>query len=160
MLKTGERIPEFETVDESGIPFKTNALRGKRFVLYFYPKDDTPGCTAEACSFRDNYQVFLQSGISVYGISGGNAKSHKEFKEKHGLPFPLLIDDDYSIAKLFDVYRPMKILGKSLFGVKRITFLIDEEGRVEGIFGGSEGHEKVKSAQHAGQIAAFWRLKL
>ena len=160
MLKTGDSIPDFETTDEAGNKFATEDYRGKKFVLYFYPKDDTPGCTAEACSIRDSYQMFLGSDIPIFGISGGNMKSHVKFKEKYDLPFPLLMDEDYAIAKKFHVYSPKKILGKELLGVQRVTFLIDEEGKVEGIFGGSEGHEKVKSSQHASQIASFWGLKL
>jgi peroxiredoxin Q/BCP len=160
MLKVGDAIPDFETTDESGNAFSTSDLRGKKFVLYFYPKDDTPGCTAEACSIRDSYQMFLGSGIPIFGISGGDVKSHVKFKEKYDLPFPLLMDENYEVAKKYEVYKPKKILGKELLGVQRITFLIDEEGKIEGVFGGPEGHEKVKSSKHASQIASFWGLKI
>jgi peroxiredoxin Q/BCP len=160
MLVVGEFAPEIETTDEVGTPFKLSEQRGHKVVLYFYPKDFTPGCTAEACSIRDSYTLFENSGIPIFGVSGGDAETHRKFKEKHRLPFSILLDDDYAIAKLYGVYKPMKILGKQFLGVQRITFLIDEEGKIEGIFGGSEGMDKVRSSQHADQIVNFWGLKL
>ncbi len=160
MLKVGERIPNFETKDESGNPFRSTDQLGHKFVIYFYPKDDTPGCTAEACSIRDSYDVFEDAGIPIFGVSGGSAESHQKFKEKYSLNFPLLIDEDYSIAKRFWVYHPIKILGRKLLGVKRVTYLIDETGKVEAIFGGPEGQEKVNTKQHADQIVKHWGLKL
>jgi len=160
MLKIGDMAPEIETTDEMGAPFKLSEHRGHKVVLYFYPKDFTPGCTAEACSIRDSYTLFENSGIPIFGVSGGDAETHRKFKEKHHLPFSILLDEDYAIAKLYGVYKPLKILGKELFGVNRITFLIDEEGKIEGIFGGSEGIDKVNSSKHAEQIINFWGLKL
>jgi len=160
MLVVGDMAPEIETVDESGAPFKLSEQRGHKVVLYFYPKDFTPGCTAEACSIRDSYTLFENSGIPIFGVSGGDAETHQKFKEKHRLPFSILLDEDYTLAKLYGVYKPVKILGKELLGVQRITFLIDEEGKIEGIFGGSEGMDKVRSSQHAEQIVNFWGLKL
>lgn len=160
MLKVGDKAPKFMTSDEEGNPFSLDGFRGRKLVIYFYPKDFTPGCTAEACSIRDSYTLFQNSGIPIFGISGGDAESHQKFREKHNLPFPILMDEDYSIAKLYEVYKPMKILGKELLGVKRVTFLIDEEGNIEGIFGGDEGLDKVKSSEHANQILNFWGLKL
>ncbi len=160
MLDEGDIAPDFTTVDESGNKFRLSEHRGKRIVLYFYPKDFTPGCTAEACSIRDSYDVFEDAGVPVFGISGGNAESHQKFKEKYDLNFPLLVDEDNEIAKLYGVYKPIKLLGKELLGVKRITFLIDEEGKIEGVFGGSKGVEKVKSSKHAEQIVEFWGLKI
>ncbi|MDF1538963.1 MAG: peroxiredoxin [Candidatus Thorarchaeota archaeon] len=160
MLKVGESIPDFETTDEAGNPFRLSDQVGHKFVIYFYPKDDTPGCTAEACSIRDNYHVFEDSGIPIFGVSGGSVESHRKFKEKYSLNFPLLMDEDYSIAKLFRVYHPIKLLGKELLGVKRVTYLIDETRKVEAIFGGPEGLEKVNTKQHADQIVKHWGLKL
>ena len=160
MLKVGESIPDFETKDESGNPFQSVDLRGKKFVIYFYPKDNTPGCSAEACSIRDSYHVFEDAGIPIFGVSGGSVKSHRKFKEKYSLNFPLLMDEQYSIAKIFRVYHPIKILGTELLGVKRVTYLIDETGKVEAIFGGPEGREKVNTKQHAEQIVTHWGLKL
>lgn len=156
MLKKGDQAPDFETITDSGERFKLSSLRGKKLVIYFYPADDTPGCTAEACSIRDSYDVFLAQGISVYGISGGSIESHQHFKQKHKLNFPLLLDEDHSIAKLYGVYKP--ILG--MLGVKRVSFLVDEEGKIEGIFGGSEGLDKVHTKEHAEQIINYWGLKL
>lgn len=160
ILKIGDRIPDFQTVDEAGNPFSSSALLGKKYVIYFYPKDDTPGCTAEACSIRDNYHVFEDSGIPIFGVSGGSANSHRKFKEKYSLNFPLLMDEDFSIAKLFRVYHPIRILGRELMGVKRVTYLVDEEGLIEAVFGGPEGIEKVKSKEHAEQIVKHWGLRL
>ncbi len=160
MLKVGENIPDFETEDESGNSFLSTDLLDRKYVIYFYPKDDTPGCKAEACSIRDSYHVFEDAGIPIFGVSGGSSKSHRKFKEKYALNFPLLMDEDYSIAKLFRVYHPIKVLGRELLGVKRVTYLVDEEGRIEAIFGGSEGKEKVNTKKHADQIVKYWGLKL
>ncbi len=160
MLKIGDMAPEIETTDEMGVTFRLSEQRGHKVVLYFYPKDFTPGCTAEACSIRDSYTLFEDSGIPIFGVSGGDAETHRKFKEKYQLPFSILMDEDYTIAKLYGVYKPLKILGKELLGVHRITFLIDEDGKVEGIFGGSEGIDKVNSSKHAEQIINFWGLKL
>ena len=160
MLKIGDMAPEIDTTDEMGMPFKLSNQRGHKIVLYFYPKDFTPGCTAEACSLRDSYTLFENSGIPIFGVSGGDAETHQKFKEKHRLQFSILVDEDNAIAKLYGVYRPISILGKELLGVQRITFLIDEEGKIEGIFGGSEGIDKVNSSKHADQIVNFWGLKL
>ena len=157
MLKVGDEAPDFETVDDENTPFKLSDFRGKKVVLYFYPKDFTPGCTAEACSLRDSYQIFEGSGIPIFGISGGSMELHQKFRGKHNLPFNILLDEDLSIAKLYDAYSKLNILG---MGVKRITYLIDEEGKIEAIFGGSEGVDKVRSSQHANQITNYWGLKL
>ncbi|MHA1135360.1 MAG: peroxiredoxin [Candidatus Thorarchaeota archaeon] len=157
MLKIGEEAPDFETEDDTGKKFKLSDYRGQKLVLYFYPKDFTPGCTAEACSIRDNYEVFEGSGITIFGISGGSMELHQKFRKKHNLPFNILVDEDLSIAKLYQTYSKLNIIG---IGVKRITFLIDEEGNIEAIFGGSEGMDKVRSSIHAEQIASYWGLKL
>ena len=157
MLKVDDAAPDFETEDDTGNKFKLSDYRGQKIVLYFYPKDFTPGCTAEACSIRDSYQLFEGSGIPIFGISGGSAELHQKFRRKHNLPFNILLDEDLSIAKLYGAYSRLNILG---MGVNRITFLINEEGKIEGIFGGSEGGDRVRSKQHAEQIAGFWGLKL
>ncbi|RDE17329.1 MAG: thioredoxin-dependent thiol peroxidase [Candidatus Thorarchaeota archaeon] len=160
MLSIGDNAPDFQTTTDTGESFKLSEKRGKRVVVYFYPADETPGCTAEACSIRDSYNTFLEKGIDVYGVSGGSRESHQRFKENHRLNFTLLIDEDHAIAKLYGVYRPVKILGKELLGVQRVTFLIDAEGKIEGIFGGPEGLDRVKTREHADQILNFWGLKL
>jgi len=160
MLKIGDKAPNFTTTTESGDKFKLSSLKGKKVFLYFYPKDNTPGCQAEACSIRDNYAAFEKSDIPVFGVSGGTAKSHLSFKEKNNLPFPLLMDEEFEIAKLYGVYVTKKMYGKEYLGIERTTFLIDEKGKIEGIFGGPEGIEKVETKTHADQIIKFWNLKL
>jgi peroxiredoxin Q/BCP len=157
MPSIGELAPDFETFDEDGTHFKLSSYRGQKIVLYFYPKDFTPGCTAEACSIRDSYTIFEGSGIPIFGISGGSAETHQEFKRKHKLPFHILLDEDLEITKLYDAYSKLSLIG---MGVKRITYLIDEEGKIEAIFGGSEGIDKVKSGQHADQIIQYWGLRV
>ena len=160
MLKIGDKAPEFTTTTESGETIKLSSLKGKKVFIYFYPKDNTSGCQAEACSIRDDYDVFEKSDIPVFGISGGTAKSHKSFIDKNNLPFPLLMDEEFEIAKLYDVYQTKKMYGKEYLGIVRTTFLIDEKGVVEGIYGGPEGIEKVKTKTHADQVIKFWNLKL
>jgi peroxiredoxin Q/BCP len=160
MIKKGDKAPDFETTTQSGEPIKLSDFRGRKVFLFFYPKDNTSGCKAEVCSIRDEYQVFKKSDIPVFGISGGTAKSHQSFIDKNDLPFPLLMDEKFEIAKLYDVYQTKKMYGKEYLGIVRTTFLIDEEGNVEGIFGGTEGIEKVKTKEHADQVIKFWDLKL
>jgi peroxiredoxin Q/BCP len=160
MLKIGDKAPYFTTTTESGDIIKLSSLKGKKVFLFFYPKDNTSGCQAEACSIRDSYSVFENSDIPVYGISGGTVKSHKSFIDKNDLPFPLLMDEEFEIAKLYDVYQTKKMYGKEYLGIVRTTFLIDENGKIEGIFGGPEGIEKVKTKTHADQVIKFWDLKL
>lgn len=160
MLKIGDKAPDFTTTTESGETVKLSSYEGKKVFIYFYPKDNTPGCQAESCSIRDNYNVFEKSDIPVFGISGGTAKSHKSFIDKNDLPFPLLMDEEFEIAKLYDVYQTKKMYGKEYLGIVRTTFLINEKGLVEGIFGGPEGIEKVKTKTHADQVIKFWELNL
>ena len=157
MLSVGDKAPDFETTDESGAAFKLSDYKGQKIVLYFYPKDFTPGCTAEACSIRDSYHIFENSGIPIFGISGGTAETHKKFIGKHKLPFHILMDEELEIAKLYGTYSRLNIIG---MGVKRITYLINEKGNIEAIFGGSEGSERVHYREHASQIAKVWDLKM
>ena len=157
MLRVGDEAPDFETKDDEGKSFKLSEYRGKKLVLYFYPKDFTPGCTAEACSIRDSYEVFANAEIPIFGISGGTAITHQKFRGKYQLQFNILMDEELNIAKLYYAYSKLNILG---IGVKRITYLIDEDGKIEAIFGGSEGMDKVRSKKHAEQITSFWNLKL
>ena len=157
MLKAGDDAPDFETVDDEGRPFKLGDFRGGKLVLYFYPKDFTPGCIAEACSIRDSYQLFEGSEIPIFGISGGTRETHQKFRGKYRLPFNILMDEELEITKLYGAYSKLNIIG---IGVKRITFLIDEDGKIEGIFGGSAGMDKVRSKQHAEQIVTYWGLKI
>ncbi|MHA2095704.1 MAG: peroxiredoxin [Candidatus Hodarchaeales archaeon] len=150
MLKVGNNAPEFSTITHSGSNVSSDAQKGSKYVIYFYPKDNTPGCTKEACSFRDNYQLFLDKGIAVFGVSGGNSQSHQKFIDKYNLPFPLLMDEKLDLAKKYGAYKRGN-------RVARITYLVDEKGIIEGIYG-LEGHEKVKSAEHATQIIEFWKI--
>ncbi|MHA2380140.1 MAG: peroxiredoxin [Candidatus Thorarchaeota archaeon] len=157
MLRIGDDAPDFETTDEQGEKFRLRSHRGKKVVLYFYPRDFTPGCTAEACSIRDSFHIFEGSGIPIFGVSGGSADLHRSFREKYNLPFSILMDEDLEIAKLYGAHSKLSVVG---MGVKRITYLIDEDGKIEGIFGGSEGLERVNSRDHADQIVNFWGLRL
>ncbi len=151
VLKIDDMVPEFNAMTHAGEEISTEILKGKRFVLYFYPKDNTPGCTKEACSIRDNYQIFLDNSIPVFGISGGTAQSHQKFIDKYDLPFPLLMDENFDLAKKFGTYKRGN-------RVARVTFLINEDGRIESIFGGDEGIDEVKTAEHAEQIILYWKL--
>ena len=138
--------PNFELGDQNGETHKLSDYLGKRVVLYFYPKDDTPGCTAEACSFRDNYSVFKQNDIVILGVSADSAKSHAKFQEKYELPFTLLSDTDHTVSEAYGVWGLKKYMGREYFGINRTTFLIDEEGNLVKVY------EKVKPAEHAQEI--------
>jgi len=160
LLKQGDKAPEIITTTDSGEKFKLSSFKGKKVMIYFYPKDDTPGCTAEACSIRDSWSTFTKADIPVFGISGGDEKSHQKFRNKYDIPFPLLMDEEFEIAKSYDVYKLKKMYGKEYMGIERTTFLIDENGKIEGIFGGPEGIDKVDTKIHADQVIQFWGLKL
>jgi peroxiredoxin Q/BCP len=146
MLKEGDAAPDFETRDAEGNAVKLSDLRGRKVVLYFYPKDDTPGCTKEACSFRDSFAEFRGRGIEVLGVSTDDGESHRKFAEKYGLPFTLLADTDHSVADLYGVYGEKEFMGRKYMGVARKTFLIDEEGRISRVF------DKVKVEEHADEV--------
>ena len=146
MLKEGDAAPDFETRDAEGNAVKLSDLRGRKVVLYFYPKDDTPGCTKEACSFRDSFAEFGRRGIEVLGISTDDEQSHRKFAEKFSLPFKLLADTDHRVADLYGVYGEKQFAGRTYMGVSRKTFLIDEEGRLRKVF------DKVKVDEHADEV--------
>ncbi|MGH9914046.1 MAG: thioredoxin-dependent thiol peroxidase [Pyrinomonadaceae bacterium] len=131
MLKEGDPSPAFKATDMEGNMLSLKDLKGSKVALYFYPKDDTPGCTKEACSFRDSYSIFKKSGIKVIGVSLDSEKSHQKFSAKYNLPFTLLSDPDHSVADLFDVYGEKQFMGKTYMGVSRSTFLIDEKGKIK-----------------------------
>ena len=145
-LELNKSTPEFELSDQNGETHKLSDYLGKRVVLYFYPKDDTPGCTAEACSFRDNYSVFKQNDIVILGVSADSVKSHAKFQEKHQLPFTLLSDTDHEVSEAYGVWGLKKFMGREYYGINRTTFLIDEDGKLVKIY------EKVKPAEHAQEI--------
>lgn len=146
MLKVGATAPAFKTTDQNGETVSLKDLRGQKVVLYFYPKDDTPGCTKEACSFRDAYSKFKRKNIIVLGVSPDKEASHKKFVTKFQLPFTLLADTDHSIADAYGVWGEKKFMGRTYMGVHRTTFLIDEKGKIRKIF------EKVKPEDHASEV--------
>ncbi|WP_158796824.1 thioredoxin-dependent thiol peroxidase [Pedobacter sp. L105] len=127
-LKEGQQAPEFTGLDQDGKTVSLDQFKGKKVVLYFYPKDDTPGCTAEACDFRDNYQGLLAKGIVVLGVSVDDEKSHQKFAAKHSLPFTLLADTDHKIVEAYGVWAEKNMYGKKYMGINRTTFIIDEDG--------------------------------
>ena len=143
MPKEGTAAPNFAAQDANGETVRLKDLRGQKVVLYFYPKDDTPGCTKEACSFRDAFADFKKRNIKVLGVSVDGEASHKKFAAKYMLPFTLLSDPDHAIADAYGVYGEKKFMGRTYLGVKRVTFLIDEKGKVKKVF------EKVKPEAHA-----------
>ena len=146
MLKEGSVAPHFTAKNTDGEIVRLRDLRGKKVVLYFYPKDDTPGCTKEACSFRDAFSDFKKRGIEILGVSLDSEASHKKFTAKYKLPFTLLADTDRSIADAYGVYGEKKFMGRSYMGVKRMTFLIDEKGKIKKVF------ERVKPKEHAREV--------
>jgi thioredoxin-dependent peroxiredoxin len=147
-LKPGDRAPDFSLPDGEGNTVTLSSLRGKRVILYFYPRDNTPGCTKEACSFRDTYPQYQSHELVVLGISGDDAKSHLKFTTKFDLPFPLLSDVDGQVATTYESYGLKKFMGKEFMGIYRNTFVIDPEGKIEKIY------LKVKPETHAAQILA------
>ena len=129
-LKIGDRAPDFETVDDAGEAVRLADFRGRRVILYFYPKDDTPGCTTQACAFRDAYGGIEGKNAVVLGVSPDGAKSHQKFRTKFDLPFPLLLDSEHAIAEAYDVWRQKSMYGRTYMGMLRSHFVIDEEGRL------------------------------
>jgi len=146
MIKEGTNAPGFKTTDADGETVSLKELKGQKVVLYFYPKDDTPGCTKEACSFRDAWAKFKKRGITVLGVSPDSEASHKKFETKYKLPFTLLADKDHAIADAYGVWGEKKFMGRTYMGVLRTTFLIDEKGKIKKVF------EKVKPEDHASEV--------
>ncbi|MEP6911318.1 MAG: thioredoxin-dependent thiol peroxidase [bacterium] len=146
MLKEGDKAPDFKARDAEGSQVKLSAFRGQKVVLYFYPKDDTPGCTKEACSFRDSHSKLTRRGIKVLGVSLDSEASHKKFAAKYDLPFTLLSDPERSVSEAYGTYGEKKFMGRTYMGLHRMTFLIDEKGRIKKIF------NKVKPEGHADEV--------
>ena len=147
-LVVGAKAPVFSAPDQSGKTVSLADFKGKKVVLYFYPKDDTPGCTTEACSFRDEHSAFLKKGAVVLGVSPDSAKSHTKFIEKFSLPFPLLADEDKTIANAYGVWVEKSMYGKKYMGVERSTFVIGPDGKLLAIY------RKVKPAEHTAEVLA------
>ena len=145
-LKQGDSAPDFAAPNEKGQTVRLADFKGKKLVLYFYPKDDTPGCTAEACSLRDGYAEFISKGYAILGVSPDSVKKHVKFQEKYQLPFSLLADEDHGGATAYGVWGPKKFMGRSYDGIHRTTFVIDENGKIERII------DKVDTGNHAGQV--------
>ncbi len=146
MLAEGAVAPDFIARDQAGANVKLSDLRGQRVVLYFYPKDDTPGCTKQACSLRDGFSAFEEKNIKVLGVSMDNEKSHQKFIQKYELPFTLLVDTDHAIADAYGSYGEKNFMGKNYMGVLRKTFLIDEAGKIVKVF------SHVKVDEHADEV--------
>lgn len=145
-LKAGDKAPLFEGKDQNGTSIKLSDFKGKKVVLYFYPKDNTPGCTAQACNLKDNYDALLKNGYVVVGVSADTEKKHQNFIAKYELPFPLIADIELELCNAYGVWQEKKNYGKTYMGIVRTTFIINEEGIIEEII------EKVKTKEHTAQI--------
>ena len=146
MLETGTKAPDFSLPDQDGVMHSLSRYRGKKVILYFYPRDNTPGCTKQACGFRDLYPQFTEKGAIVLGVSKDSVASHKKFQEKYQLSFPILSDAELHVIQAYDVWKEKKLYGKVSMGVVRTTYLIDENGIISKAFG------KVKAAQNPEQM--------
>jgi peroxiredoxin Q/BCP len=140
--RPGDPAPDFSLPADDGTTVSRESQLGKRYVLYFYPKDDTPGCTTQACSMRDNFERVMATGIEVFGVSPDTVKSHQKFRAKYGLPYRLLADEDHAVAEDYGVWVEKSFVGKTYMGVERSSFIIGPDGRVEHVL------ERVKPAEH------------
>lgn len=147
MPELHKKAPDFTLLDQDGTSHTLSSYKGKKVLIYFYPKDDTPGCTTEACEFRDSHEALREAGLVILGISPDSVKSHKKFSEKYALPFPLLSDENKEVCHLYGVWQKKKFMGREYMGVLRTSFLIDEKGDIEKIF------ENVKPKGHSEEIS-------
>lgn len=147
-IASGIPAPDFELMDDTGTPRKLSDFRGRNVILYFYPKDDTSGCTKEACNFRDDYSAYEKAGVAIIGVSPDSVESHVKFKKKYQLPFPLLADVRHTVCDLYKVWGKKKNFGIEYDGVLRTTFLIDEQGNIKKVYVG------VRPAQHSAELLA------
>jgi len=145
-LKAGDKVPNFKVNDQDGNPISLSDYEGQKLIVFFYPKANTPGCTAEACNLRDNYQELKDQGYALLGVSADSEKKQSNFKNKYDFPFPLLADEDKEVINAFGVWGPKKFMGREYEGIHRKTFLLDEQGVVERVI------DKVKTKDHAAQI--------
>ncbi|HXJ98642.1 MAG TPA: thioredoxin-dependent thiol peroxidase [Gelidibacter sp.] len=145
-LKAGDKAPDFSAKDEQGNIISLSDYKGKKLVVFFYPKASTPTCTTEACNLRDNYEVLKDKGYAILGVSADSAKRQLNFKNKHDFPYPLLADEDKEVIKAFGVWGEKKFMGRTFDGIHRVTFVIDENGIIEKII------DKVKAKEHTHQI--------
>ena len=148
-LMEGIPAPDFTLPDEKGVERKLSDYRGGHVLLYFYPKDDTPGCTTEACNFRDDYSFYDDAAVTILGVSPDTSASHLKFKEKYQLPFNLLADVDHAVCELYGVWGPKKSFGREYDGVHRTTYLIDPQGVIQKVF------KKVSPAKHSAEVLAY-----
>ncbi|MGL5694033.1 MAG: thioredoxin-dependent thiol peroxidase [Peptostreptococcaceae bacterium] len=149
MLEAGVKAPDFKLQDKDGNLVSLSDFKNRKVVLYFYPKDNTPGCTKQACSFRDNYEAFESKDVVVIGISKDGTKSHERFTQKHGLPFILLSDPELEVIKAYDVWKEKKLYGKIGLGIARTTYIIDENGVIEKVY------DKVKTDKNVGEVLEY-----
>ncbi|MDL1909606.1 thioredoxin-dependent thiol peroxidase [Chloroflexi bacterium CFX6] len=145
-IPSGIPAPEFELYDDASTLRRLSDFRGRNVVLYFYPKDDTPGCTTEACNFRDDYSAYEKANVVILGVSPDDVKSHVKFKKKFDLPFPLLADEDHKVCDLYGVWGLKKSMGREYMGVLRTTFLVDGNGNIVKVF------ENVRPAEHSAEV--------
>jgi peroxiredoxin Q/BCP len=145
-ISTGIPAPDFVAFDDNGTSRRLKDFRGRAVILYFYPADDTPGCTKEACNFRDDYSAYQEAGVAILGVSPDTVNSHIKFKAKYRLPFPLLADIDHKICEAYGVWGPKKLMGREYEGVLRTTFLIDKQGNIAHVF------ENVRPSEHSAEV--------
>ncbi|MFZ4057812.1 MAG: thioredoxin-dependent thiol peroxidase [Ferruginibacter sp.] len=150
-LTEGKKAPAFKGIDQNGASISLKDFVGKKIILYFYPKDDTPGCTAQACNLRDNYKALIKKGFVVIGVSADPVKKHKKFEEKYSLPFPLIADEDKVIVEKYGVWGEKKFMGKTYLGITRTTFLIGEDGKIKKIIA------KPDTANHTEEVLNAWK---
>jgi peroxiredoxin Q/BCP len=145
-LKEGDKVPEFSAKDQDGNTINLSDYSGKKLIVFFYPKANTPGCTAEACNLRDNYKSLQDAGYELLGVSADSQKQQSNFKNKYDFPFPLIADEDHTVLNIFGVWGPKKFMGREYDGIHRMTFVINEEGNVSKVI------DKVKTKDHAAQL--------
>lgn len=147
MIKVGNKAPKFTLRDQEGKIHTLSQYQGKKVLLYFYPKDDTPGCTTEACNFRDGYDMFTNMGLVILGVSKDGVESHKKFADKFSLPFPLLADESTDVSQAYGVWKQKKFMGRKYMGINRTSFLIDEKGVISKIYEGVKANEHAKDVE-------------